>query len=231
MTAVVESVQLSALIRAGSRAEHSAAESSEFIERLLDGRAKREEYAAYVRRLAAIYDALESVGHAYADDPAVATVVDPLLERRDALAADLDYWAGPAWPDIPLDSPATAAYVARIGEAAADWGGLYIAHHYTRYLGDLSGGQAIGRVVARTYDLPAGVGTAFYEFAAIPKPKPYKDAYRSRLDSLELGEVDKQRIVSEVKLAFRLNESIFAELTGGGGGRPRRSSRLSTGTP
>ena len=217
MTVVVGSPahDLSTLMRAGSRAEHKAAESSDFIERLLDGRASAAEYAAYLRRLAAVYDALESVGRAYAADPSVAAVVDPLLERSEALAADLDHWAGSRWREEPLESPAVDAYVTRIRESAAEWSGLYIAHHYTRYLGDLSGGQAIGRVVSRTYDLPKGVGVAFYEFEGVPKPKPYKDAYRARLDALPLGAVDKQRIVGEVKLAFRMNESIFAEFPPG----------------
>ncbi|HLR84599.1 MAG TPA: biliverdin-producing heme oxygenase, partial [Nocardioidaceae bacterium] len=188
------------------------AESSDFIERMLDGRAEPEEYATYVRRLAVVYDALESVGRQYADDPLVGAVFDPLLERRDALCEDLDYWAGGGWRDTPIDSPATEAYVARIHDAAAEWGGLYVAHHYTRYLGDLSGGQAIGKVLTRTYDLPKGAGVAFYDFAGIPKTKPYKDAYRARLDALDIDAVEKQRIVSEVKLAFRLNESLFAEL-------------------
>ena len=214
MTAVVESPahELSKLMRAGSRAEHTAAESSDFIERLLDGGAERDEYAAYVRRLATVYDALESVGRSHAGDPMVDAVVDPLLDRRDALAADLDYWVGEGWHETPLDSPATDAYVSRIRAATDEWTGLYVAHHYTRYLGDLSGGQAIGRVISRTYGLPDGVGAAFYEFAGIPKPKPYKDAYRARLDALDIDAVDKQRIVSEVKLAFRLNEALFAEL-------------------
>lgn len=205
--------ELSALMRAGSRAEHTAAESSEFIDRLLGGRASRDEYAAYVRRLAAVYAALEAVGRECATDPIAGAVVDSRLERSAAIVADLGHWTGVAGRTAPLDSPATDAYVARIHAATAEWPGLYVAHHYTRYLGDLSGGQAIGRVVARTYDLPPGVGVAFYEFTGIAKPKPYKDAYRARLDALDLSPVDKQRIVGEVKLAFRLNESIFAELS------------------
>ncbi len=67
--------------------------------------------------------------------------------------------------------------------AAAEWGGLYVAHHYTRYLGDLSGGQAIGRILDRDFDL-GGRGISFYSFESVPKPKPYKDAYRARLDAL-----------------------------------------------
>lgn len=43
--------------------------------------------------------------------------------------------------------------------------------------------------------------------------KPYKDGYRSRLDSLPLSEADHARVVAEVRVAFTLNQALFAELT------------------
>ncbi|HRD62616.1 MAG TPA: biliverdin-producing heme oxygenase, partial [Nocardioides sp.] len=122
---------------------------------------------------------------------------------------DLDHWAPGG--DRSVDSPAADRYADRIRTAAAEWGGLYVAHHYTRYLGDLSGGQAIGRILDRDFDL-GGRGIAFYAFASIPKPKPYKDAYRARLDALGTTPAEKARIVSEVQEAFRLNRALFAEL-------------------
>ena len=112
-----------------------------------------------------------------------------------------------------FQSPSVARYAERI-EQAREWGGLYVAHHYTRYLGDLSGGLAIGRIVARTY----GVGPealAFYAFPGIPKPKPYKDAYRARLDALPLDEAHKQRVLQEVRAGFALNTAFFTELAAG----------------
>ncbi len=90
---------------------------------------------------------------------------------------------------------------------------LFVAHHYTRYLGDLSGGQAIGRILARTYELDRPEGVRFYDFPAIPKPKPYKDGYRARLDALPLDEDEKAVVLAEVKATFDLNGALFAELT------------------
>ena len=87
---------------------------------------------------------------------------------------------------------------------------LLVAHHYTRYLGDLSGGQSVGRALHRAFDLN-GAGLAFYDFP-IAKPKPYKDAYRARLDALDLRPADVDRVVEEVKVAFRLNQAVFDEL-------------------
>ncbi len=84
-----------------------------------------------------------------------------------------------------------------------------MAHHYTRYLGDLSGGRGIGKILDRTFDL-GGAGLAFYDFPV--RPKPYKDAYRTRLDALAADAGDIDRIVGEVKIAFGLNQAIFDEL-------------------
>jgi heme oxygenase len=195
-------------MREGSMAEHRQAEDSRFITELLAGRVDREGYADYLLRLRTVYDAMETLIRAHVDDPAVAAVHDPALERLDAIDADLDHWL-PGGPRT-THSPAAAAYRERL-EAAAAWGGLLAAHHYTRYLGDLSGGQAIGRILDRTFDL-GGHGVAFYDFPAIPKPKPYKDGYRARLDALGLSAAESDRVVDEVKVAFRLNHALFAEL-------------------
>jgi heme oxygenase len=200
---------LSAAMRDGSKIEHEEAENSTFMSELLAGRINEAGYAAYLLRLRVVYDALESVGRSHHHDPLVGAVHDQDLERLAALETDLDHWA--TGGDRRVDSPAAAAYAERILGTAPEWGGLYVAHHYTRYLGDLSGGQAIGRILDREFDL-GGRGIAFYSFPAVPKPKPYKDAYRARLDALGTTPEEKARIVTEVQAAFQLNRAVFAEL-------------------
>jgi heme oxygenase len=195
-------------MREGSQAEHRAAEASPFVSELLEGRVDEQGYAAYLRRLRVVYAALESAVRASHDDPTVAAVHDPALERLAAIDADLDHWAPGG--DRTVHSPAADAYRARLRDATS-WGGLLVAHHYTRYLGDLSGGQAIGRVLDRTFGL-GGRGLAFYDFPGIPRRKPYKDAYRARLDGLRLTTDERHRVVVEVRTAFRLNQALFAEL-------------------
>ncbi len=198
---------LSALLREGSTAEHREAEGSSFMTELFAGRVSREGYAVYLSCLRRVYAALEGAAVTLGADPIASAVIDPRLERLAAIDADLDFWGGL----VEHASPATDAYVSRIQQASA-WGGTFVAHHYTRYLGDLSGGQAIGRLLAREFELD-GAGVAFYAFPEIPKPKPYKDAYRERLDTLDLDPVEQQRVLAEVKGVFGLNGALFTELT------------------
>lgn len=201
-----ESVRsLSAAMRQDSTDQHEAAEQSPFVTELLSGRVNEQGYVDYLLRLRAIYAALEAAVREHRDDPLVRAVYDPALERLDAIDADLAHWAPGA--DRDVDSPAIRAYCARFTESP--WGGALVAHHYTRYLGDLSGGQAIGRILARSFGLD-GEGLAFYDFPM--RPKPYKDAYRDRLDGLGLEADEIDRVVAEVKLAFGLNQRVFDEL-------------------
>ena len=210
MTAVATDldVPLSTAMRTGSQVEHEAAEGSTFMAELLAGRINEVGYATYLLRLRQVYAALESVPRLMSGDPYVDAVHDEALERLAAIDADLEVWA--PGETLQAHSAAATAYCERVLDSRA-WGGLYAAHHYTRYLGDLSGGQAIGRILDREFDL-AGRGIAFYDFTRVGKPKPYKDDYRARLDALGATPDQKQRIVEEVKVAFGLNQALFTEL-------------------
>ncbi len=196
---------LSVAMKDGSAAEHIAAEQSTFISELLAGRVTAHGYSEYLLRLRVVYAALEDAMRARRHDPMVAAVYDPALERLTAVDADLRHWR----PDGPreTDSPAAMAYSERV--RTLTWGGSLVAHHYTRYLGDLSGGRVIHQALDRTFDL-RGAGLAFYEFPM--RSKPYKDSYRARLDALHPGADDIDRIVDEVRLAFGLNRALLDEL-------------------
>jgi heme oxygenase len=197
---------LTAAMRAGSQNEHDAAERSPFVRELLRGHLNARGYIDYLLRLRAVYAALEGAVRAHRDDPLVAVAYDPALERLSAIDADLQHWAGGS--SGKLKSPAAEQYRGRLESVR---GSALLAHHYTRYLGDLSGGRVIRRSLERAFNLN-GVGLAFYDFPM--PPKPYKDAYRGRLDALDLQAEQFDEVVSEVKLAFRLNQALFDELAG-----------------
>lgn len=200
--------RLSDALREGSAAEHRAAEATPFVGDLLAGRATRRQYAGYLLRLRVVYGALEAALHAHRRHPAVSAVYDEGLTRAGALDRDLAHWS--ATSDREPESAAASAYRVRI-EAAAVAPELLVAHHYTRYLGDLSGGQVLQRAlrVARDGD---DTGLDFYDFPEVPKPVPYKRDYRDRLDALRLTADQQDALVEEARHAFRLNRGLLDEV-------------------
>lgn len=172
---------------------------------LVRGNLGKQGYAAYLVRLRTIYAALEEAVREYRDDPVIAAVYDPALERLPAVDADLPHWADSS--SLNVDSPAADSYRRRLESLRG--GTALLAHHYTRYLGDLSGGQMIKRALDRVFRL-GGIGLAFYDFPM--QPKRYKASYRARLDALTLQTDQIAILLDEVKLAFRLNQAILDEL-------------------
>jgi heme oxygenase len=203
-------IRLSEALRAGTRAAHEVAERSSFVDDLMAGRLVRADYAALAAQQHAIYTALEAAGDALRAAGRDGGLVLEELRRVPAIEADLAALLGAGWRGELVVLPATAAYAARIAEVGDDLP-RYAAHAYTRYLGDLSGGQAIKRVLVREYGLTSG--TAFYDFPLIERIKPFKDAYRARLDALALTPAQRRAAVEEARLAFRLNTAMFADLS------------------
>jgi heme oxygenase len=216
-TAGVESVgevPFSTQVRAATLEVHRAAETERFVSDLMGGKLGVADYTRLVIQHYFIYQALEEVAGGHREDPVAGPFVDDALTRLPALVADLTHLVGPDWAERVAPNASTAAYVERIRTACPGRPAAFIAHHYTRYVGDLSGGLAIGRVVNRTYGFVDGVGAKFYEFDAVESPKRYKDAYRARLDALPLDEEGRAELLAEVFLAYRFNTEVFAELAG-----------------
>ena len=91
---------------------------------------------------------------------------------------------------------------------------LLVAHQYTRYLGDLFGGQMMGGMASRSLNLANGEGTAFYSFDDIPSAKDFITEWYTCLNALELTDEQKEEIVDEANRVFDLNIGIFQELEG-----------------
>merc|ERR1719329_1364242 len=104
-------------------------------------------------------------------------------------------------------SPATKKYVEQIQQIATESPLLLVAHAYTRYLGDLSGGQILKRVAKKAMKLPeqGDIGVAFYTFPGISNAKDFKNMYRERMDALCLPTEVQDAMCEEAIYAFRLN--------------------------
>jgi heme oxygenase len=201
------------MIRTASQDRHSEAENASFMGDLLTGRLGVDAYARYTQQLWFVYRALEDATHALAGDPVAGPFLRPELHRVAELERDLDHLYGAEWRSRATALPATRTYAARIAETAATWPGGYVAHHYTRYLGDLSGGQVIRGIAERTWGFARkGDGVRFYVFERIGNPAAFKGEYRALLDALPVDDLEKQRVIEECRSAFALNGRVFSEL-------------------
>jgi heme oxygenase len=203
----------SALIRTASHAQHLEAEASTFMSDLLAGRLGVAAYARYTEQLWFVYEALERGAGRLAADPVAGPFVRPELFRLAALERDLAHLRGPGWRAGLSALPATQEYAARVRECAERWPGGYVAHHYTRYLGDLSGGQIIRDRAEKTWGFAKkGDGVRFYVFEGVANPAAFKRSYRELLDAVRVDGLERQRVVAECRRAFALNTAVFRAL-------------------
>ncbi|MEU9302911.1 biliverdin-producing heme oxygenase [Streptomyces sp. NPDC048269] len=203
----------STVIRVASHEQHTEAETSTFMSDLLGGRLGVDAYTRYTEQLWFVYRALEDAADSLEDDPVAGPFIRPELMRVAEIERDLAHLLGPGWPESVAALPATEAYAARVAQCAAEWPGGYVAHHYTRYLGDLSGGQIIRDKAERTWGFARkGDGVRFYVFADISNPAAFKRTYRELLDAIAADDLEKQRIIDECKRAFEFNGAVFREL-------------------
>lgn len=161
------------------------------------------------------YTAMEEEIERNKDHPQFAPLYFPVeLHRHEALARDLEYFYGPDWESQISCSQATQHYADRIHQVGKEDPVLLVAHAYTRYMGDLSGGQVLKKVAQRAMKLPpTGEGLEFYQFDGIHSAKSFKQLYRSRMNELELDAEVKKRLVDEAVRAFHFN----MEVSGTGG--------------
>lgn len=208
-------------LRRATMVEHREAETRSFISRLMSGDVPMAGFAALTAQYLAVYRELEAAAARMRAEAAesssglapslVAEFADPALIRVPSLEADLAHLYGPDWESQITVLDSTRAYADRLRDLAATSPAHFVAHHYVRYLGDLSGGQMIGRTLATVYGL-GDAGTSFYRFEQIPDARAYKVAYRKRLDALNLSDDLAATLVDEAQLAFRYNAAVFVEL-------------------
>lgn len=198
---------LSTELRARTAAAHAGAETSAFFTALATGQVTRAQTAGLAVRLLPVYEALETAARVWADDPIVGPLVVPGLERADRLRADLRALGVPASPV----SPAAAQYAARVAQVAPLSRPAFVAHHYTRYLGDLSGGQVIRAALERSLGLTDGAGASFFAFPDV-RPGALKKRYRELLDQAPFSPQQREELIAEVLVAYRLNVALGAEL-------------------
>lgn len=198
----------------GTRKSHSVAESTQFVTGFFKGLGDKNSFAELVTSLYFVYEAMEAAFDA-TDDESVKQLDFPELRRLPALEEDMEYLHGPRWRDTISPSPAAAKYCDQIRRVAAESPYQLIGHQYSRYVGDLFGGQMMGGMAVKSLGLQdGGPGTAFYRFGGIGDTKAFIQEWYSTLNSLELSDAQKRAVVDEANVVFRLNIEVFDELEG-----------------
>ena len=205
--------ELAIRLKEGTKESHSAAENTKFVASFLRGVVDYEEYRKLLTNFYYVYDTMEQRIRE-TEDPMVQAIKSEDLERKEAIERDLEYYYGPDWKDKQTPSEACNTYCHRINEIAEKDPYLLIAHHYTRYIGDLSGGKILKEIAARVLKPPVGKGLDFYEFPSIPNAKEFKNNYRAVLDNLDCDEQQINALITEANYAFRLNMYMFEEIQG-----------------
>nr|ARW64170.1 Heme oxygenase [Chondria sp. (in: red algae)] len=206
------STNLAKKLREGTTKSHSMAENVSFVKSFLGGVVDRKPYAKLLGNLYFIYSAIEEAIEINRFHELVKFIYYPQLARKASLVEDLYYYYGKDWSKQITPSPATQIYVDRIKKISYNNPELLIAHSYTRYIGDLSGGQILKKIAKNAMQLPDDSGSAFYDFNMIDDEIGFKNQYRNALDKIPLSQVKIEQIVAEANVAFNLNMKIFQEL-------------------
>lgn len=201
-----------ARLRAATTPVHRAAEAEPFIVSLMSGGRSIDAYRTLLAQLLPVYTTLETLVEVARREAPVVIVplFDARLDRASAIAHDLAALPADRTPaDAGID-PETDAYVARLTAIGGDWRRL-LAHHYVRYLGDLSGGQIIAEMLRRHYGLPDDALT-FYAFDGLGSKGTFKTRYREGMDAALADPSTYEVVLDEALRAYEANRLVFAAL-------------------
>ncbi|XP_034045729.1 heme oxygenase 1a isoform X1 [Thalassophryne amazonica] len=204
---------LSEQIKAATQDSHIKAENTQLMLNYQKGQIKLSQYKVLLCSLYEIYKALEEELDKNASHPGVAPIYFPQeLGRLESLERDLEHFFGSDWRNRVVVPAATHKYEQRLRQIGKENPALLVAHAYTRYLGDLSGGQVLGKITQKSFGLSSKDGVSFFSFPGVTNPNRFKQLYRSRMNSIELTAEDKAVILEEAVSAFELNIQVFDDL-------------------
>jgi heme oxygenase len=142
---------------------------------------------------------MEALLEQHKDHPSVSLIYFPFeLNRTNSLLQDLEYFYGAEHlaelTDPSLMTPAVEIYVKAMQNACAKSPALLVAHSYSRYLGDLSGGQILAKRLKKhvlglnetdsAWDATEGLN--FYHFNNLGNQSDFKNFYRERLNAAKV---------------------------------------------
>ena len=209
-------VALAGQLREGTKKSHTMAENTGFVACFLKGVVEKTSYRKLISDLYFVYKAMEEeIDRLVQEDhPVIKHIGFKELFRRQTLEKDLEFYYGNNWLDQIKISESAKSYVDRIRLVANESPELLVGHHYTRYIGDLSGGQILKKIAKKALNLRGDDGLNFYEFKLIEDEKLFKKSYSETLNKLPIDQKIADNIIDEANEAFAYNMKMFRELEG-----------------
>ena len=209
-------VALAGQLREGTKKSHTMAENTGFVACFLKGVVEKTSYRKLISDLYFVYKAMEEeIDRLVQEDhPVIKHIGFKELFRRQTLEKDLEFYYGNNWLDQIKISESAKSYVDRIRLVANESPELLVGHHYTRYIGDLSGGQILKKIAKKALNLRGDDGLNFYEFKLIEDEKLFKKSYSETLNKLPIDQKIADNIIEEANEAFAYNMKMFRELEG-----------------
>uniref|UniRef100_A0A3P9PF06 Heme oxygenase n=1 Tax=Poecilia reticulata TaxID=8081 RepID=A0A3P9PF06_POERE len=224
----LQNPDLSEQIKEVTKESHVRAENTELMLSFQRGQVTLPQYKLLLCSLYEIYQVLEEEMDRNSNHPAVAPIYFPAeLARIKSIEKDLEYFYGPDWREKIVVPAATQRYSHRLRQIGKENPEFLVAHAYTRYLGDLSGGQVLGRIAQKSMGLKSGEGLSFFAFPGVSSPNLFKQLYRSRMNSVELTAEERNGVLEEAVRAFEFNIQVFdglQKMLSVAGNRQRQSS-------
>lgn len=206
------SSNLAIKLRTGTQKAHTAAENVGFTKCFVKGVVDRDCFAKFLGNLYCVYSTLENALQANSEHPLIKPLYFQELNRQAHLVQDLEFYYGKNWQSYVVASPSTKMYVDRIKAVAATDPVLLLGHAYTRYMGDLSGGQLFQKLAQSALKLVGYQGTSFYNFDKITDKAAFKDKYRQALNALPVDDATAEKIVREANASFQFNMLMAKDL-------------------
>jgi heme oxygenase len=188
---------------------HIAAERSGIVAALIKGQVSRSRYALFLRNLLPAYQAMELALLHHRSRPNFDRLAQPSLYRAERIVADLVDLEGSDWAAVLPLLASGERYAARV-----EWAGhseMLLAHCYTRYLGDLYGGQVLARRIVTRFG-PDFRAVTFLTFPEIQDVNAFCESYRWNLDRAGSSLPDVDGVVEEAAVAFQLNIQLSLEV-------------------
>ena len=192
------------------------AENTGFVACFLKGVVEKTSYRKLIGDLYFVYQAMEEeIDRLVKEDhPIIKHIGFKELCRKETLENDLKFYYGKNWINEIKISDSAQLYVNRIRSIAIESPELLVGHHYTRYIGDLSGGQILKKIAQKALNLEGENGLNFYKFELIDDEKEFKKSYSETLNKLPIDQQVADKIVEEANEAFQYNMKMFNELEG-----------------